>query len=253
MDANNEDNKCYVCYYLIKGDKYMYKGKKILSIIPARGGSKGIKKKNIIELNGKPLISYTIESSLLSSYIDRTIVSTDSIEIANVSLECGASVPFMRPSELATDEAKTIDVVLHTIETLKSKGEEYDIMVLLQPTQPLRTWIDIDKSIELFFKKNLKGLVSVSIVDDHPILMRTIGDNGELCSLLGENSTCRRQDMKLYYKVNGCIYINSINEIKKDTSFNDNSVGFVMEQSHSVDIDELKDLAVAEYFLNQRE
>lgn len=227
----------------------MFQGKRILSLIPARGGSKGIKDKNIINLNGHPLISYTIKSAIESKYIDSVVVSTDSEKIAQISRECGASVPFMRPAELAVDTSKTIDAVIHAIEFLRSRNHEFDVLVLLQPTQPLRDASDVDSSIELFFEKGMKGLASISLADDNPILIRTIDKNGEMASLIGRNSTCRRQDMPKYYRVNGCIYINKVDEITEATSFNDNPIGYVMEQNHSVDIDEMKDLVVAEYYL----
>ena len=228
----------------------MYKGKKILGIIPARGGSKGIPHKNIIDLCGKPLISYTIEAGLDSKYIDYLIVSTDSQKIAETSEKAGAEVPFMRPAELASDTAKTVDAVVHAIKTLKEKGQEFDTLVLLQPTQPLRTADDIDRSIEIYIEQGCNPLASVSLVDDHPLLIRSISED-KLMPLLNESSTCRRQDMPLYYRINGCIYINEINSISEKTSFNDNPVPYIMEPSHSIDIDELRDLAVAEYYLKQ--
>lgn len=230
----------------------MYDGRKIIALIPARGGSKGIKNKNIIDLNGYPLISYSIKASLGSKYIDDTIVSTDSQKIARVSRKYGAKIPFMRPAELADDNSKTIDTVLHAIKTLDEMNNNFDVLVLLQPTQPLRTASDIDKSIEFFFQKGMKGLVSVSQVDEHPLLMRKIDKNGNLVSLLKKNSTCRRQDMDDYYKVNGCIYINLINELKINTSFNDNPIGFIMDSEHSVDIDNMKDLYLANFYLKER-
>lgn len=229
----------------------MYNGERILALIPARGGSKGIKGKNIIDLNGRPLISYSITAALESSFIDRTVVSTDSEEIAAVSRKYGADIPFMRPSGLAADKSKTEEVVLHAIDFFRERKEYYDVLILLQPTQPLRTTSDIDSSIRLFFEKGQRGLVSVSSVDDHPILIRSINEENELTSLLGLNSTCRRQDMPEYYRVNGCIYINRVDEISEETSFNDNPIGYIMETDHSVDIDELKDLALAEYYLMQ--
>lgn len=227
----------------------MYDSMRILAIIPARGGSKGIKNKNIINLKGHPLISYTIDAALKSKYIDTAVVSTDSEEIARISKACGASVPFLRPAELATDDSKTIDTVIHAINKLREMSSEFDVLVLLQPTQPLRDSKDIDAAIELFFDKGLKGLASVSLVDDNPLLMRTMNKDGSMTSLLGVNSTCRRQDMPVYYRVNGCIYINLVKDITESTSFNDNEIGYVMDKNHSVDIDELKDLIMAEYYL----
>lgn len=227
----------------------MFKLNRILSLIPARGGSKGIKNKNIIDLEGRPLIAYSIAASLASKYIDKTVVSTDSMEIAKIAKEYGASVPFMRPEKLASDCAKTIEAVIHAINMLEAEGEKFDILILLQPTQPLRTADDIDAAIELFFEKGEFSLVSVSLVEDHPLLIRTVNEDGNLLPLLDEISTCRRQDMKSYYKVNGCIYINRINELSEETSFNDNQIAFIMEANHSVDIDEMKDIYLAEFYL----
>ena len=222
--------------------------KKVLALIPARGGSKGIPHKNIIDLCGRPLIEYSISAARSSKYIDRVIVSTDDAEIAKVSGESGADVPFLRPAELAGDDSRTVDAVLHAVNQLKAQGEEYHILVLLQPTQPLRTSEDVDKAIEKFIESNCQDLVSVSPVDDNPLLIRSI-ENDKLIPLINASSTCRRQDMPAYYRVNGCIYINLIDELNESTSFNDNTVPFVMSREHSVDIDEMKDLYIAEYYL----
>ena len=229
----------------------MYKDKKILALIPARGGSKGIPRKNIKDLCGKPLIAYSIEAGLNSKYIDSVVVSTDDSEIAEVSKRFGAEVPFIRPEELASDTAKTLDVVLHAIKEMKSKGSTFDTFVLLQPTQPLRTAADLDAAIEKYMENGCISMVSVSPVNDHPILIRTIEED-RLKPLLNCSSTCRRQDMPKYYRVNGCIYINEISEIDINTSFNDNALPFVMEPSHSVDIDELSDFELAKYYLSEK-
>lgn len=229
----------------------MFKNQKILAVIPARGGSKGIPHKNIVDFCGKPLISYTIEAALNSKYIDYVMVSTDDEEIAKISIEYGAKIPFMRPPELATDTSKTIDSLIYTIQILQELGKNYDTLVLLQPTQPLRTSSDIDNAIEKYEENGKKALVSVCEVDDHPILIRTIKNN-KLIPLLNVSSTIRRQDMIPFYKVNGCIYINEICKLSEDTSLNDNTIPFLMSKTHSVDIDERLDLVVAEYYLNQR-
>lgn len=227
----------------------MYQGKKILALIPARGGSKGIKDKNIIDLCGKPLIAYSIECGLQSKYIDSVVVTTDSEKIAEVSRQYGARVPFLRPAEYAQDTSTTLVAVLHAVNTLKEMGESYDALLLLQPTQPLRTSEDVDKAIEAYFENGEEDLVSVSLVSDHPLHIRTVEENGKLKKLLDSSSTCRRQDMPPFYRVNGCIYINNLNELNDKTSFNDNSVPYIMEQSHSVDIDDLADFYLAEYYL----
>ena len=227
----------------------MYGSKKVLALIPARGGSKGIKKKNIVLLDGKPLIAYSIEASLRSKYIDSTVITTDSREIAEIAEKFGGRVPFLRPAELAQDKSKTIDAVLHAIRQLNIKRENYDILVLLQPTQPLRRTEDIDQAIETYFKNGESPLVSVSLVNDHPLLIRSIDEEGTLKPLLSCNSTCRRQDMTVYYRVNGCIYINKIAEINSKVSLNDNEIPFIMARENSVDVDEVVDLAIAEYYL----
>lgn len=227
----------------------MYHDKRILALIPARGGSKGIKNKNIMDFCGKPLIAYTIEAAKNSLYADDIVVSTDSRLIAEVAREYGAEVPFLRPEELAADDSKTIDAVLHAISELKKSGREYDSLLLLQATQPLRSGQDIDGAIEKYYKSNEAGLVSVSLVEDNPILIRTVSEKDTLVPLLDIPGTCRRQEMPLYYKVNGCIYINKISTLSSETSLNDNSVPYIMPQERSVDIDEWKDVAVACYYL----
>ncbi|MFB7160421.1 cytidylyltransferase domain-containing protein [Lysinibacillus sp. NPDC056232] len=217
----------------------MYNGKSFIAVIPARGGSKGIPNKNIVEVEGKPLIAYTIETALQSKYLDRIIVSTDNEEIAIVSKDWGAEVPFLRPSCLATDESKTIETVIHVLEQLQSK---YDYVVLLQPTQPLRKVVHIDKAIQQAIDKEQSSLLSVSSVQQHPILMRTIDENGLLNSIINGNSTIRRQDFQEVYIVDGTIYINKIDEnLTEKTSLNDNKYAYVIQDSY-IDIDNYKDL-----------
>ncbi|MCR5690712.1 MAG: acylneuraminate cytidylyltransferase family protein [Eubacterium sp.] len=230
----------------------MYQNKKFLALIPARGGSKGIPGKNIRDLGGKPLIAHTILAAKKSAYVDQVVVTTDSQEIARVAEEYGARIPCLRPTELASDQSKTIDAILHMVDFLKKEGETYDYLVLLQPTSPLRTQEDIDGAIALALEEG-KDLVSLSPVSDHPILVRTRGEDGSLSKLLDQNSTLRRQDMPDYYRVNGAIYINVMENLSPETSFNDNPLGYLMEASHSVDIDEPVDFAMAEFYLDQED
>lgn len=223
----------------------MYKGKTFLAIIPARGGSKGIPRKNIINVGGKPLIQFTIDEAKKAKYLDRIIVSTDDKEIAELSVTCGAEVPFLRPRKLAEDNSKTIDVVINVLAELDNEGCNYDYLVLLQPTQPLRRSFHIDESIKLIVEEDEESLVSVSEVKEHPILMRTIEEDGRLKSLLGLNSTVRRQDFAKVYKVNGAIYINRLNKyFNENTSFNDNKLAYVMEKTFDLDIDEPEDVDI---------
>lgn len=227
----------------------MYRSCRILAFIPARGGSKGIPHKNITPLAGEPLIAYTIKAAKESIYIDDVIISTDSESIAEVARDYGAQVPFMRPADLSGDKAKIIEAVLHGLDTLQKKGDSYDVLVLLQPTQPLRTSYHIDRSIESFFHNGERPLVSVSQVTDSPLLIRSINENGDLLPLLSSKSTVRRQDMPAYYRVNGCIYINKTDELTLETSFNDNNVPFIMEKQYALDIDEPEDLQLADFYL----
>ena len=228
----------------------MIKKFSVLAIIPARGGSKGVKDKNIKDLNGKPLISHTIINASRSKYIDKVLVSTDSIKIAEISKLFGAHVPFLRPDEISGDDAKTIDAVIYTIEKLKEVTEQYDILILLQPTSPLRTTQDIDNALEIFLESSMQSLVSVCKVTESPVLMRTINNNMPK-KILNINSTIRRQDMPQFYRVNGAIYINYIKEISRETSFNDNVIPFVMSIQNSIDIDSIDDFMLAEKFLKK--
>ncbi|WP_165062269.1 cytidylyltransferase domain-containing protein [Adlercreutzia sp. ZJ154] len=224
----------------------MIEGRRILALIPARGGSKGIPRKNIKPLNGVPLIAYTIKAALQSKYVDGVCVSTDDDEIAEVARRYGANVPFMRPAELALDTSKTIECVIHARDTLNETGDIFDIIVILQPTCPLRTFMDIDNSIEHFVLHNYEGLVSVSEVQENPVLMRTIGKDFRVKHLLDCSSTIRRQNMPKYYRVDGSIAINLANELTLETSINDNPIAFVSSKDAGIDIDTIEDFRKAE-------
>lgn len=227
----------------------MIQKKRVLAMIPARGGSKGIKNKNIIEVKGKPLIAYTIEAAKKSKYIDTVMVSTDSEAIKDVALQWGAAVPFMRPEELASDAAKTIDAVMHTVNFYREHADIYDYFVLLQPTSPLRSAEDIDGAIEKFLNCGERDLASISEVTDSPVLIRKIVDSTIMEKLLDVTSTVRRQEMPKYYRINGGIYITKIDKLSSEMSFNDSSVYYLMKKQHAIDIDEYVDLAVLEYYL----
>lgn len=232
----------------------MYKNKKILAVIPARGGSKGIPEKNIVEVNGRPLIDYTISEALKSKYLDNVIVSTDSEKIAEIAKKCGAEVPFLRPKNLAEDQSKTIDVLINLINQLTATDIFFDYIVLLQPTQPLRKSFHIDEAIKLAIDNEYKSLLSVNLVQEHPILVRTIDNQGRLKNLLNINSTVRRQDFPTYYKVNGAIYINKIDDdFNENTSLNDNQYSYIMDKEYDLDIDDPLDLEVLKIKLGLKE
>ena len=226
----------------------MIENKRILAVIPARCGSKGIPHKNIVDLGGRPLIDYTIQAALGSKYVDRLVVSTDDEEIALVSKTCGADVPFLRPDYLSSDTAKSIDALIHAVEFCEDEeGQTYDIIVLLQATSPFRDSADLDGALERFMATGEQGVVSMNEVDENPVLIRTMDETGKLTKLMDTTSTVRRQDMKKFYFVNGAIYINNRKTLDRDTSLNDNPVGYVMPMSHSIDIDDVSDLEYARF------
>lgn len=196
--------------------------KKVLAFIPARGGSKGLPGKNIREMCGKPLIAWTIEKARKSRYLDTILVSTDSEDIAEVAREFGAEVPFLRPAELASDIASTYDVIRHGLAYLKEKhGTEYDYIVLLEPTSPLREDDDIDRMLESLLANadEFDSIVSVGEVTEHPSIMkRLVGKRMEaFCPELRQ--TTRRQDNAAAYFPFGVAYIAKTPTLLEENTF----------------------------------
>ena len=230
----------------------MYKGKRVIALIPARGGSKGLPDKNILLLAGKPLIAWTIMAALNAPEIDRVIVSTDSEQIADVAREWGAEVPFSRPSELSTDDAKGIDVVFHALDWLAGQGESVGLLILLQPTSPLRTADDIHKGFQVFQRgEDVRAVVSVARPSHHPLWANTLPDNGWMGEFIRPDVLNRnRQDLPAYYELNGAIYIAEPDYLRqKDSFISDSTFALIMEPDHSVDIDSKMDLVVAEQLI----
>ena len=223
----------------------------IISIIPARGGSKGIPRKNIKLLNGKPLISYSIDASNSCSLIDDTYVSTEDAEISEISKGNNAEV-IERPDELAGDDSSSIDVILHVLDYLENKGELPDLFVLLQPTSPLRTSEDIEASINSFLESDCDSLVSVCELDHRSLLNFSLED-GFLVQNNNESLfNSRRQDIPTYYSLNGAIYITTPEFIRKNKSFySDKTIPHVMSKEKSIDIDTSFDFKLAEFILNE--
>ncbi len=230
------------------------KNQKILCIVPARGGSKGVHRKNIRNLGGKPLIKWTIDEAEKSKYIDRIIISTEDNEIAEVCNNLGAEV-IKRPVELAGDDSPTIDSILYTLNVLEDE-EKYvpDYVMLLQCTSPFRTVVDIDTAVETLLNKdsNYKSLISVTKEDSSPWWLKSINADGTLKDFLDydKKQYSRRQDFPPLYRLNGAIYICSIDELKMFRSFEtDKTLSYVMDSNSSVDIDTEEDLELAEYIL----
>lgn len=231
----------------------MYNNKKILAIIPARSGSKGLKDKNIKELNGKPMIAYTIEAAIQSGLFDDVIVSTDSQVYAYTAMKFGASVPFLRPEDLSSDTATSSDMIIHTIGELNKLGKQYDYFMLLQPTSPLRTKDDIINSIELLFKKDANSVVSVCEAENSPLYMNTLDDNLSMDGFLSKDIKTRRQDLDKYYRLNGAIYICNVDYFLKYNDFyKEYSYAYIMDKERSIDIDDEFDFKFVGYLLNNK-
>lgn len=228
--------------------------KKILSIIPARGGSKTIPGKNIKNIQGKPLIAWTIQQALNCNYLDKTVVSTDDHQIAEISTKYGAEVPFLRPKHMAKDDSPTIDAVIHVLDLLKKQNYNPDIVVLLQPTSPLRTVQDIETALKLFLKHegNCTSVVSVSEYDHSPYWSLKI-EKGYLKPNFGEKYfKMRRQDLPQLYMPNGSIYISSTRDLRKFRGFYSGKiVPYKMPKERSVDIDTIIDFKLAELMLGE--
>lgn len=219
---------------------------RVLGVIPARGGSKGIKRKNVRDLAGKPLIAWTIEAALLSKYIDRVIVSTDDSEIAQVSAAYGAEVPFTRPSVLASDTASSVALLEHAIKECPG----YGFVVLLQPTSPLRKTSDIDACIELCAKGSTNSVVSVKEVDTHPAYIFRETNSRRLEPLLPEMKGLRRQDLPRLLALNGAVYVVATQWFLRAKSLvAEESQYHVMPRERSIDIDEEFDLVVARHLI----
>jgi len=226
---------------------------KLLALITARGGSKRLPKKNILKLANKPLIAWTIEASLKSPYIDEVIVSTDDVEIAEISRSYGADVPFIRPPELATENASSIDVLKHAVLTLKNLDRHFDYLILLQPTSPLRKATHINEAIQMYVDKKAKVVISVCEVS-HPIEWTgLLPDDLSMDDFFSQELQGKRvQDLPQRYRLNGAIYIINIHEFLKHNSImlKEGSYGFIMGREDSVDIDNHIDFKFAEFLIH---
>lgn len=226
----------------------------ILGIIPARGGSKGLPRKNIKHLCGKPLIAYTIEAAKESKLTDRVIVSTDDEEIAYISKKYGAEIPYLRPKELSSDSSPTIDAILHMIDYLeKSEGYRPDYILLLQCTSPLRDSKSIDESINRLITSEFDALVSVCEAEVNPY-WANVFDGDKLKHFIEEGKKInRRQDLPKVYRLNGAIYLIKTEVLKAYRTFEPDSLtGYIMDEYSSIDIDTELDFKIAELIIKNR-
>jgi CMP-N,N'-diacetyllegionaminic acid synthase len=225
--------------------------KRVLGIIPARGGSKGAPRKNIREVAGRTLIAYTIDAACASRLLTRCIVSTDDNETAEISTALGCEV-MERPAELARDDTPTISVVKHIFETLESKDESFDYGLVLQPTSPLRTGLDIDSALQALFQSDADSIVSVyQVSDHHPARMYKL-DNGLLTSLDEKFAGARRQELPPVYHRNGAIYAFRRNLLDTDTLLGNKILPYIMEEDRSLNIDNEYDLVLAGFILSRK-
>lgn len=220
---------------------------KVLAVITARGGSKGLPGKNIRPMAGRPLIGWTIQAARESSLIDLTVLSTDDEGIAEVARQCGCEVPFMRDPALAADDTPSIDVVLDVLDRIPG----YDLIVLLQPTSPLRMADDIDNAIRACVSSGAPCCVSVREVEESPYWMYVLDSDNRMQPLLpGPLRATRRQDLPPVHVLNGAVYVARVDVLRRERTFvAAGAVGYPMPKHRSVDIDTEQDWLIAEHYL----
>lgn len=221
----------------------MYKNKTFLAIVPARGGSKRLPDKNMLDLNGSPLFVWSVDAGLKSKYIDEVVVTSDDPRILSAAKKTSATI-IHRPTGLASDTATTFSVVEHVI----SNTQHYDYIVLLQPTSPLRNETHVDEAIEFLLRKSADSVVSVCEVDHSPLWSNTLSENCSMSNFIpGSLFDKRSQDLDTYYRLNGAIYICDTSRLIKEKGFflKENIFAYKMNKNCSIDIDEEIDLEIA--------
>lgn len=226
----------------------------MIAIIPARGGSKGIPRKNIKSLGGKPLISYTIEAAMQAKSVNRVFVSTEDLEIAEIAKKCGAEIPFMRPKNLATDASSAIDVYAYTLERLeKILNEKIESFIALLPTSPLRTGRDIDRAVKIFLEKKADSVISVNEAPHPPSWFLKLNENGVLTNFFNKTMSMKnRQEEPKAFIPNGAIYVLKMNVIKnKKNYYTNKTYAYILPSERSIDIDNPLDFALAEILIKK--
>lgn len=228
----------------------MINGKRVLAIVPARKGSKGLPLKNVRPLGGKPLLAWPIAAARASEHVDRTIISTDDQGFADIAVEHGAEAPFLRPEALASDTAPSIDFILHAIDTLESEGDVYDYLVLLEPTSPLTEGSDVDAALRALEAADADAIVGVTALEtNHPAFaVRKQGD-GRIEPLQpgGFAAMPRRQDLEPVFGLDGSLYISTVEALRRERSFcHDRTLGHEMARYKSHEVDDLIDFLCIE-------
>lgn len=223
---------------------------KIIAIIPARSGSKGLANKNIKELNGKPMIAYTIEAAKKSDIFETIMVSTDSSEYADIAKKYGAEVPFLRENNLSNDDSKISDVIIDILEKYKKIGKTFDYLILLQPTSPLRDEKEIINAYNSLKEKNANSIIGVCEVEHSPLWMNVLEKDNSMDSFI-KNINKNRQELNKYYRINGAIYLTKVTYYEQHKNFYEkNSFAYIMSREKSVDIDTYLDFKFAEFLMN---
>ena len=227
---------------------------KVVALVTARGGSKGVPGKNIRLLAGKPLIAWSIEQARAARTVDRVIVSTEDDAIASVARSCGAEIPFMRPAALATDEATSEDVVIHALDWLDREQRSPRLLILVEPTSPLRQPSDLDSAVRLFDSLPQAGaVVSVCEAEHHPAWMGPIGDDGRMASFAQSIKHTSRHALEVAYRLNGAVYVTETDYFRETHGFyGERTYAYVMPRDRSVDINDELDFIVAEALMQRR-
>ena len=228
----------------------MIDGKRVLAIIPARKGSKGLPLKNIRLLAGKPLLAWPIAAARASAYVDRVIISTDDQAFADIAVEHGADAPFLRPAELASDTAPSIGFILHAIDALAGSGDRYDLIVLLEPTSPLTEGSDVDAALERLAASDADAIVGVSALEtSHPAYAVRMRSDGVIDPLQpgGFAAMPRRQDLEPVFGLDGSLYISTIDALRREQGFcHGRTLGYVTARHKAHEVDDLVDFLCIE-------
>ncbi|HKP95129.1 MAG TPA: acylneuraminate cytidylyltransferase family protein [Fibrobacteria bacterium] len=229
-------------------------GKKssVLGLIPAKGGSQRLARKNVLPLGGKPLLQWAVDAALQSGVLDRLIVSTEDTEIAEVARKLGAEVPFLRPAHLAKDPYGVVDVGLHALETLREAGQAYHTLVILLPTCPLRTAEDIAGAYRQFREAGAESLMSVALCDHTPFTALKL-EGTRLSHWFPEYLGAKPGGLPAAYRPNGAIHVLDVESFERKKSYTAQPLmGYLMPPERSVDVDTFQDLAMAEVLLAGR-
>lgn len=233
----------------------MINGLRVLGIVPARSGSKGLVGKNSLKLLGKPLVQYAFEAGLKSQYIDHMVLTSDCPVCHKIAIESGVTTIF-RPVELAGDEVPSADVIEHVINHLKIQGIEYDLFILLEPTSPLRDFQDVDSALELMMKSQFLSIVSVCQAEDqHPDFMFRLGNSGDLVKWSSDEfKVLRRQDVSPAFFLEGSVYISYVNTfLEKRTFCHTETGGYVVPKWKSLEIDDIVDFVCVEAIMSAKD